>query len=339
MKAWVGRLHRFALASRSIPVVVRYLITISVVVLTSFLWERGGAYTEDRPFLTFIPIIFAAGAFLDRGNGCLATGLSALLIDYDMLAPTGSLAVGDPGDRIALALFVVVGAIISFVVETLHVGLVELATEHDRARLALKDRELLLEELSHRTRNDLANVITLLNLQARSADGAAKDALVSAADRVQTIARMHRRLEIYNNRVVVDTKSYIGDLCGDLRISRLASRPIALECEAESHAIALEKAVPIGLIVNESVTNATKHAFRDQRQGIISVRFVREGNVYKLTIADNGVGGGEAAATHEGGIGSRLMQMLAAQLGSEISIEPRTPGTAVVLTIAVKTAK
>ena len=337
MNGWIGRLHGIALASRTMPVAIRYLITVVAVSIVMWAWMQTDAHTQRYPFLIFIPVIFACGAFLDRGNGFLATILSAGMCDYYMLPPLGSLTVANGDDQIALALFVAVGFIIAAVVEALHVGLVDLAIEHERTQAAVRDRELLLEELSHRTRNDLANVITLLNLQARSVDGAAREALVSAADRVQTIARVHRRLEIHNNRAVVDTKSYIGELCGDLRLSRLASRPIALECDAESHAISLEKAVPLGLIVNESITNAAKHAFPDQRQGIISVRFVRDDNVYKLTVSDDGIG--NASAAHDGGIGSRLMQMLAAQLGSRVTIEPRTPGTAVVVTIAVKTAK
>ena len=336
MNGWIGTLHGIALASRKIPVAIRYLITLVAVSIVMWAWMQTDAHTQRFPFLAFIPVIFACGAFLDRGNGFLATILSAGMCDYFILPPVGSLTVANGDDQIALALFVIVGFLIAAVVEALHVGLVDLAVEHEHAQAAVKDRELLLEELSHRTRNDLANVITLLNLQARSVDGAAHEALVSAADRVQTIARVHRRLEIHNSRVVVDTKSYIGELCSDLRLSRLASRPIALECDAESHSISIEKAVPLGLIVNESVTNAAKHAFPDQRQGTISVRFVRENNVYKLAVSDDGVGNADA---RESGTGSRLMQMLAGQLGSKVTIEPRTPGTAVIVTIAVKTVK
>jgi len=337
MNGWIGNLHRIALASRKMPVSLRYLITIAAVVSVTWAWMAADPQAQRFPFLIFIPVIFACGALLDRGNGFFATLLAAALSDYYMLPPFGSLTVANGDDQITLALFVVIGFMISAVMEALHVGLVDLAVEHDRAQVAVKDRELLLEELTHRTRNDLANVITLLNLQARSVEGAAHEALVSAADRVQTIARVHRRLEIHNQRVVVDTKSYIGELCSDLRFSRFGARPIALECDAESHAIGIEKAVPLGLIVNESVTNAAKHAFPGERTGVISVTFAREGEVYKLTVSDNGVG--QVSEAYGTGTGSRLMQMLAAQLGSKIAIEPRTPGTAVVVTISVRSAK
>ena len=115
-------------------------------------------------------------------------------------------------------------------------------------------------------------------------------------------------------------------------------RPVAIECNAESHSISLEKAVPLGLIINESITNAAKHAFPDDRQGIIKVTFERAGDVYKLTVADNGVGQ-SGQQSRDGGLGNRLMQMLAALLDSKVAIEPRTPGTAVIVTIVVKTAR
>ena len=96
--------------------------------------------------------------------------------------------------------------------------------------------------------------------------------------------------------------------------------------------------MPLGLIINESITNAAKHAFPDDRQGIIKVTFERAGDVYKLTVADNGVGQ-SGQQSRDGGLGNRLMQMLAALLDSKVAIEPRTPGTAVIVTIVVKTAR
>ena len=320
------------------PVALRYVITVVLVALTVSAQMTWGSEAADRnPFLIFIPVIFVCGALLDRGNGFFATVLSAIACSYYFLYPRYSLSVVNSADQAALLLFVVIGFAISAVVEALHYGLVELAIEQETAHAAVGDRDLLLNELSHRTRNDFANVVTLLNLQARSANAEAKEALVSAAERVQTIARVHRRLELREGHVVVDTKSYIGELCADLRLSRLAMRPIAIDCYAESHSISLEKAVPLGLIVNESVTNAAKHAFPDQRQGSITVNFQRAGEAYKLVVADNGVGQG--AASGQSGIGNRLMQMLAAQLGSKLEVEARSQGMAVVVTIPVKTVK
>lgn len=341
MQGWISTVHRAALASRTIPVPLRYLITVALVAVVVWAQLNWGEDAGNRyPFLAFFPVIFIAGTFLDRGNGFFATVLSALVVSYFFLHPRYWLESFNPSDQAALLLFVAIGFAISSVVEALHNGLVFLAIEHKRVSEAVRDRDVLLNELSHRTRNDFANVVTLLNLQSRSANPEAREALTSAAERVQTIARVHRRLELRDEHVVVDTKSYLSELCADLRLSRLAMRPIAIECQAESHSISLEKAVPLGLIINESVTNAAKHAFPDQRQGSIVVHFQRAGEVYKLVIVDDGVGrsGASAAAqSSTAGIGNRLMGMLAAQLGSQLEVEDRSPGTAIIVTIPVKT--
>ncbi|MBS0239833.1 MAG: DUF4118 domain-containing protein [Proteobacteria bacterium] len=346
MQRWISTVHAAAVASRAMPVALRYVITAALVAFVVWAQMTWGEEAGNRyPFLSFIPVIFAAGALFDRGNGFFATVLSAVAVSYFFLQPRHSLAITNPSDQGALLLFVVIGFVISSVVEALHAGLVSLAIEHERASEAVRDRDVLLNELSHRTRNDFANVVTLLNLQSRSASEEAREALVSAAERVQTIARVHRRLDLRNEHVVVDTKFYLGELCADLRLSRLAMRPIALECRAESHSINLEKAVPLGLIINESVTNAAKHAFPNEMQGNIIVHFQRAGDVYKLVVADDGIGRTGKAEPNiavrpsTSGIGNRLMEMLAAQLGSKIEVEDRSPGTAIVVTIPVKTAK
>lgn len=337
MDKWVATIHQAALTARTIPKVLRYAITALLVVLTVLLQLASGSSTVDRyPFLTFIPVVFVCGTLFDRGNGFLATILSAAACAFFFLSPHHSLDIMQMRDQGGFLLFIVIGFAISSVVEALHTGLVELAKEKDDARDTVRDRDLLLNELAHRTRNDFANVVTLLNLQSRSANPEAREALVSAAERVQTIARVHRRLELHNDSVVVDTKAYIGELCADLRLSRLAMRPVALDCEVESHSISLEKAVPLGLIINESVTNAAKHAFPEQSQGHITVYFKRIGLQYTLTIADNGVG---SESVSNGGIGNRLMGMLAAQLNGDLSFEPLSPGMAVVVVIPVKTEK
>ncbi|MFA5955811.1 sensor histidine kinase [Hyphomicrobium sp.] len=337
MDKWISAIHNAALAARAIPVALRYAITVALVTLTVGVQLAWGSGTVDcHPFLTFIPVVFVCGTLFDRGNGFLATVLSAAACRYYFLDPPHSLSVVQPGDQGAFVLFIVIGFGISSVVEALHTGLVALATEREGSKTAVRDRDLLLNELAHRTRNDFANVVTLLNLQSRSANAEAREALTSAAERVQTIARVHRRLELRNDRVVVDTKSYIGELCADLRLSRLAMRPIAITCDVESHSISLEKAVPLGLIINESVTNAAKHAFPDGRQGNITVNFRREVNVYKLVVADDGVGNGDVS---NGGIGNKLMGMLAAQLNSKFTFERMSPGMAVVVLIPITSVK
>ena len=118
---------------------VRYAITTTIVF--AIVWARihwSGGELERYPFLVFIPVILGSGALLDRGNGFLATGLSTGLVDYYILPPLGSMAVASGQDQAALALFFFTGVLISLVVEALHVGLVDLAIEHEKARAAVE---------------------------------------------------------------------------------------------------------------------------------------------------------------------------------------------------------
>ena len=338
MKPHINRIHKAALQVRAVPLPVRYVATVLLVGLVGSASLHIAGEGQRNPFLAFFPVIFLCGLFFDRGNGFLATILSTLFCAYFFLTPLGSFGVTNGYDQAALALFFGIGLLISSLVELLHTGLVELSAEHARAQGAVIDRDVLLRELGHRTRNDLSNVVTLLNLQSREATPEAREMLAAAANRVQAIARVHRQLELRGTHVVVDSKAYITELCADLRLSRLAVRPIAIECNAESHSLGIEKAIPLGLIVNESVTNAVKHAFRDDRPGIISVSFRRTGDVYRLAIIDNGTGVKASNDEKKPGMGSRLMQLLAGQLGTILDTTTGPDGTAVVVDIAVKSA-
>jgi two-component sensor histidine kinase len=334
MESWISIFHRATLISRRVPTLLRYAITLALTLAVTWAcldWEFGRQYI----FLFYILVVLVCSALLDRGNGFAATAFAAVLGSYYFLHPLYAFEVKTGEDHLGLAAFVLIGIAVASVVEALHAGLAELTDEHERVRAAVRDRELLLDELAHRTRNDFANVVTLLNLQSRTASEETKSALQTAAERVQTVARVHRRLDLRDSRVVVDTKDYIGELCADLRLSRLAMRPIAIELQVESHAVSIEKAIPIGLIINESVTNAAKHAFPGDGHGVIVVSFVRSDHIYTLSIVDNGVGT-DLTNGNGNGTGSRLMQLLAAQLGSSVRVEQRNPGTAIIVAIGVK---
>ena len=332
----IGSFHGVAVRTRKASVWIRYPITIVLVLLTGWAWQTFFSAAGDYPFLIFFPVIFACAALFDRGNGFVAAILSAIYAEYFILQPTHSLAVSRASDVFALVLFLAIGLLGAAALEALHAKIEESAKEHDRSQQLAQDRQVLIEELAHRTRNDLANIATLLNIEARSAIPEAREVLQTASDRVQAVARVHRHLELRREIVVVDSKLYISELCDGLRLSRLASRSVSLDSVAESHPLGIEKAVPLGLIVNEAVTNAAKHAFPDDRPGKISVRFERSGDVYHLTIRDNGCGRTNAASE---GTGSRLILMLAAQLGGTVDTQSSPVGTVVILKIPVKAAK
>ena len=85
------------------------------------------------------------------------------------------------------------------------------------------------------------------------------------------LARVHQRLTIEDGAAVLDTKQFIADLCHDLRSSLVGFRPVTISVSAESHPITLQRAVALGLMINELLTNALKHAFPDGRPGQVEV--------------------------------------------------------------------
>jgi two-component sensor histidine kinase len=131
----------------------------------------------------------------------------------------------------------------------------------------------------------------------------------------------------------VDTREFVEGLCRDLEVTQTGGglRPIGLRAGADAHPLDTERAVHLGLVLNELVTNALKYGFPDERHGLISVCFTREAEEYVLTVADDGVGyaredTAESTRSSGAGLGTRLMHGLAAQLRGRFTRETGEAG-------------
>jgi two-component sensor histidine kinase len=337
-------LPKLAAASRRLPLPARYVAAVAITVAVfALLRLSGDLLPANYPFLGLLVAVLLSAALFDRGSGLVATGTSVLLAAYFDLPPLGSLAVDDPRDLAALGLFVAVGIAITLVLEALHLA-VERLSRSERARA------LLLREFRHRTRNDLNGLVALLQLRARSAPSeAARDGLREAAGYAFALARVHTRLAPEtagdaDDPSLADTRQFITDLCADIEAAGGCEglRPVALHVEAEAHILPTDRAVALGLALNEALTNALKYAFPDERSGNIHVRFVRQESIYVLTVADDGVGpppeaeldGGPPVAPPPGsGLGTRLLRGLAAQLRGSFSRLPGADGRGTVVTL------
>jgi two-component system, sensor histidine kinase PdtaS len=119
----------------------------------------------------------------------------------------------------------------------------------------------------------------------------------------------------------VDARDFLAGVCADLRAALLDGREIEIEVDAQDAPLSVNQAQAVGLLVNELVTNAVKHAFGERGRGHIVVRFQRRGEGYHLTVADNGRGYGQAGV----GQGHRLVNLLVAQLSGDLRVE-NAPG-------------
>jgi two-component sensor histidine kinase len=205
--------------------------------------------------------------------------------------------------------------------------------EHERetahARIAA-----LLQELSHRIKNNLQIIVSMVSLEARSQktrDG--KIALESVSHRIAALGRLYAALGETDSVEEVDADTYLETLCRNLieSVQKENDIAIALKTDIERERLPADRAIPLGLIVNELVTNAVKYAFPSETSGSILVALKRSPGELRLTVADDGKGVDPRRT--DSGSGGRLVEALARQLGGRIERESGASGTAVRLTL------
>jgi PAS domain S-box-containing protein len=163
----------------------------------------------------------------------------------------------------------------------------------EKLMVALKEKEILLRELYHRTKNNMQVIYSLLALKgAAFEDKAIKEILTDVGNRIQAIALVHEKLYQSKNLSRIDLKDYITDLTSLLMESyNSAERNIELFLELESINVLIDTAIPCGQIIIELISNSFKHAFPDGRYGKIYIRLSRNKNdLIRLIISDNGIG-------------------------------------------------
>jgi len=192
-------------------------------------------------------------------------------------------------------------------------------------------REVLLREMQHRVKNNFQIILASINLQKRRfSEEAAHHALDHVANRINAISLAHDQLTPRHDLHAVDVAGYLRALCASIEQQ---TEDVAVEVEADEIELAIDRAVPLGLILNEAVTNSVKHAF-GEAGGRISVKLtagVGYGEA-RLTVADNGRGIQNA---RPGGSGLRLINSLARQLGGEIEQTSSDQGTTTAVTFPV----
>ncbi len=188
--------------------------------------------------------------------------------------------------------------------------------------------EVLLRELQHRMKNNLQVIVSFLALQRRQAAGEeARERISSVMDRVLAIGLAQDQLTFKQSASTVKMHDYLRALCANID----PRRPnLTIDTEFEPVSIPLDRAVPIGLILNEVVTNSVKYAF-DEDGGVINVTFRVNETIgeAELCVRDNGRGLGP---TRVGSLGLRLVESLSRQLGGRLTTPEVPKGTMTVLT-------
>jgi two-component sensor histidine kinase len=195
----------------------------------------------------------------------------------------------------------------------------------------LSEKESLLKEIHHRVKNNMQIISSLLRLQSgQSSHPDAKATLLDMQNRVRSMALIHEHLYRSENLAAVDLADYLKGLCQQL--SRTFASPpgnIQLHLNLASIRLEIDRAIPCGLLVNELVSNAFKHAFPGGRSGEVRVELhaLTDGTGWQLRVADNGVGLPPGFALDDlTSLGLKLVSDLTRQLGARLEIGAG-PGT------------
>lgn len=194
--------------------------------------------------------------------------------------------------------------------------------KHNRT-LAKKNQEMefLLKEIHHRVKNNLEVVSSLLSLQAHDQDGQLQEVMVENQNRVQSMSIIHEKLYQGENLSTIEMKDYFLNL-GNYVIHMFgAEERIQLQCDMDALEVDVDIAIPIGLIVNELLTNALKYAFPDGRKGYISIALTQKDKLLFMEVADNGVGRRPEKSPESKGFGSELVRLLTRQLEGKMRLD------------------
>ena len=205
----------------------------------------------------------------------------------------------------------------------------------DRLRASLAEREVLLQEIHHRVKNNLQVIISLLNLQGgQVSDPQVQSMFAETENRVRAIAGIHEMLYSSSDLASIDFGAYLQQLVHDLLNFYSAVRHrVHLRMDVEDVIVDIRQAIPLGLILNELVTNCLKHAFQAGQSGCISVRlrYVRgnaDGDAHgtevgaELSVSDDGKGLPDGFHPElSKGMGARLVQILVRQLHGRLAFQ------------------
>lgn len=182
---------------------------------------------------------------------------------------------------------------------------------------------MLLQEVNQRVKNNLQIISSLLNLQAAGIDdGEVPEILQASQGRIRAMATIHDGLYQSENLAQIDFGEYLKSLTDDMRQSYgVNSQQVELKVDAPKTLLAVDTAIPCGLIVNELVSNALKHAFPAGREGVIRIGMVTDQRRHKLTVIDDGVGlPAEIDFHHSKNLGLRLVNAWVEQLGGRLEL-------------------
>jgi two-component sensor histidine kinase len=219
------------------------------------------------------------------------------------------------------SVIVIIMAIISLVI--LMISNSEKSRSKELIEKKNKENELLLKELHHRVKNNLQIIYSLINLQKRRIDSPAlHQSLSMVQNRIKTMSLVHQNLHENENFKEVNLEAYIKTIADYLKLLYLnEDKEITIQFTVESSIqIIMDRAITIGLLINEIVSNSMKYAFKGRAEGLITIDVQKLHNGYQMSISDNGIGFSNELANSKS-LGLYLIENLVKQLQGRYDLE------------------
>lgn len=226
----------------------------------------------------------------------------------------------------------VIFSLLSFFIYRLYMSV---KRQKDVIASALDEKETLLKEIHHRVKNNLQVISSLLSLQSRYIeDSTAQEAVNEGKNRVKSMALIHQKLYQQDNLMGVDVLDYIQNLTTTLKSTYgIDEGKVDVKYDIQQLNFDVDTIIPIGLILNELISNAFKHAFREGRSGELNIRLKEtESDMLELVVKDNGVGSKKQISLTDS-FGMRMISSLAQKLEAEVDFD-FTQGTLASLMIS-----
>jgi len=304
----------FILNQQYIDTVGNYLYYFPVIFCVALIHNPAKSNARTAIFFSIVLVSFLCSRLIDipyLKNNTITEADNAALLTYNSV----------------LAFFVTI--ILVFLVVKLinrqnNEALTLLHKEQEAQKIiaqSLKEKETLLAEIQHRVKNNLAIISGLLNLQTEKAPcEESKLLMIESRNRVMSIAMVHERLYKKENLSKINLKQYLSELVQELIKSfPIQSHQIQIEEELEKIEIEITKAVPIGLIVNEALTNSLKHAFNsDNKKPTIKIKMQLIYDRVQICITDNGIGFSDINTRKDNALGLSLIESLSDQIDAEV---------------------
>jgi two-component sensor histidine kinase len=223
------------------------------------------------------------------------------------------------GDSVETAVYLL--AVVLFLLFTFY---------YRRTRSLLEEKDILLDEMNHRVKNNLQVIQSLLSVyEKRAGQKDLNEILQEVRKKIDSFALLHEQLHEQDDIRQVDARGYLSNLCDELERTKPEDKNIELKTSVEPLRLPVETMISCGLIVSELVTNAFDHAFPNQQEGSVEVRF-HNGDSYELEVTDTGTGTTDESPSDGGGGLEIVRSIVRLELQGEFNIRTNGGTTALI---------